>query len=272
MREARQCRTSIRTSPCWPCGSWAPSPARWFRLAYMMPKSAREAGGAGDCLACLSGLVFRWPGWRGAGAMDGGVSELLSPSEILLTGSGGGQHDGLVGARGAGADCRADGAGTRQGIGPPADCDQHQNQITKGQPMAAKALPGWLAQACRSGSGRCERRRQVFFWLMPACFGAVDLGRDVIEPGGPFAASLKRRGAGDVRMLYQHDPDQPIGRWLSIRRGRARTACRGQAVARRGPRPGSARIDEIRRALTGCRSASRQFAPAPRPRAECAGS
>tara|TARA_R110002020_G_scaffold18931_2_gene65434 strand:+ start:92 stop:1996 length:1905 start_codon:yes stop_codon:yes gene_type:complete len=47
-------------------------------------------------------------------------------------------------------------------------------------------------------------------------FGAVDLGRDVIEPGA-FAASLKRRGAGDVRMLFQHDPDQPIGRWLSIR-------------------------------------------------------
>jgi len=47
-------------------------------------------------------------------------------------------------------------------------------------------------------------------------FGAVDLGRDVIEPGA-FAASLKRRGAGDVRMLYQHDPDQPIGRWMSIR-------------------------------------------------------
>jgi HK97 family phage major capsid protein/HK97 family phage prohead protease len=47
-------------------------------------------------------------------------------------------------------------------------------------------------------------------------FGAVDLGRDVIEPGA-FKASLKRRGAGDVRMLYQHDPDQPIGRWLSIR-------------------------------------------------------
>lgn len=47
-------------------------------------------------------------------------------------------------------------------------------------------------------------------------FGAVDLGRDVIEPGA-FTASLKRRGAADVRMLYQHDPDQPIGRWLSIR-------------------------------------------------------
>jgi len=47
-------------------------------------------------------------------------------------------------------------------------------------------------------------------------FGAIDLGRDVIEPGA-FTASLKRRGAADVRMLFQHDPDQPIGRWLSIR-------------------------------------------------------
>lgn len=47
-------------------------------------------------------------------------------------------------------------------------------------------------------------------------FGAVDLGRDVIEPGA-FAGSLKRRSASEVRMLYQHDPDQPIGRWISIR-------------------------------------------------------
>ncbi|WP_420408892.1 HK97 family phage prohead protease [Hoeflea sp.] len=47
-------------------------------------------------------------------------------------------------------------------------------------------------------------------------FGAIDLGRDVIEPGA-FKASLRQRGPGDVRMLYQHDPDQPIGRWLSIR-------------------------------------------------------
>ena len=40
-------------------------------LAYMMPKSAREAAGAGDCRRAL-GPGFRWPGWRGAGAMDGG--------------------------------------------------------------------------------------------------------------------------------------------------------------------------------------------------------
>jgi HK97 family phage prohead protease len=46
-------------------------------------------------------------------------------------------------------------------------------------------------------------------------FGVADLGRDVVVPGA-FAETLARRGAGGVRMLWQHDPGQPIGRWLSI--------------------------------------------------------
>lgn len=49
-----------------------------------------------------------------------------------------------------------------------------------------------------------------------AClFGQVDLGRDVIEPGA-FRRSLAGQGDGDVKMLYQHDPHQPIGLWNSI--------------------------------------------------------
>jgi HK97 family phage prohead protease len=47
-------------------------------------------------------------------------------------------------------------------------------------------------------------------------FGKVDLGKDVVEAGA-FAASLKRRGAGGIRMLYQHDPAEPIGAWTEIR-------------------------------------------------------
>jgi uncharacterized protein len=47
-------------------------------------------------------------------------------------------------------------------------------------------------------------------------FGQADLGRDVVERGA-FAASLRRRGAAGIRMLFQHDPAQPIGRWLTIR-------------------------------------------------------
>ncbi|MGA0595518.1 HK97 family phage prohead protease [Enterovirga sp. CN4-39] len=47
-------------------------------------------------------------------------------------------------------------------------------------------------------------------------FGISDLGRDVVERGA-FRDSLARRGAGGVRMLWQHDPGEPVGTWLSIR-------------------------------------------------------
>lgn len=47
-------------------------------------------------------------------------------------------------------------------------------------------------------------------------FGEVDLGRDTIEPGA-FSKSLKTRGAAGVRMLFQHDPAEPIGTWKVIR-------------------------------------------------------
>jgi HK97 family phage prohead protease len=47
-------------------------------------------------------------------------------------------------------------------------------------------------------------------------FGEVDLGRDAIERGA-FAASIYKRGAGGVRMLFQHDPAEVIGRWTVLR-------------------------------------------------------
>ncbi len=47
-------------------------------------------------------------------------------------------------------------------------------------------------------------------------FGEADLGKDVMERGA-FSASLKIRGAGGVRMLFQHDPAEPIGVWTELR-------------------------------------------------------
>ena len=55
-----------------------------------------------------------------------------------------------------------------------------------------------------------------FFAGYASLFGAVDLGRDVIERGA-FAASLQARGPARVRMLFQHDPAEPIGAWSVIR-------------------------------------------------------
>lgn len=49
-----------------------------------------------------------------------------------------------------------------------------------------------------------------------AClFGVTDLGRDMVLPGA-FTHSLARLGAGGVRMLYQHDPAEPIGIWTHM--------------------------------------------------------
>lgn len=46
-------------------------------------------------------------------------------------------------------------------------------------------------------------------------FERADLAGDVVAPGA-FAASLARRGVGGVRLLWQHDPREPIGTWLEI--------------------------------------------------------
>jgi uncharacterized protein len=47
-------------------------------------------------------------------------------------------------------------------------------------------------------------------------FGIVDMGRDAVERGA-FRRSLAAKGPRGVRMLFQHDPAQPIGTWTSIR-------------------------------------------------------
>lgn len=49
-------------------------------------------------------------------------------------------------------------------------------------------------------------------------FGATDQGGDIVASGA-YAASLQRLAAsgGRVKMLWQHDPAQPIGVWDEIR-------------------------------------------------------
>jgi Escherichia/Staphylococcus phage prohead protease len=58
-------------------------------------------------------------------------------------------------------------------------------------------------------------------------FGIADLGKDVVVPGA-FADSLAKRGVGNIRLLWQHDPAEPIGRWLSIAEDRRGLRVRGK--------------------------------------------
>jgi HK97 family phage prohead protease len=65
-------------------------------------------------------------------------------------------------------------------------------------------------------------------------FGLIDSGRDEVVPGA-FAASLMKRGASGVKMLWQHRAAEPIGQWTSIsedRRGLRVTGRLNLAVAR----------------------------------------
>lgn len=69
-------------------------------------------------------------------------------------------------------------------------------------------------------------------------FNKADLGRDVIEPGA-FARSIAARKAGGVRMLFQHDPNQPIGTWEVLREDARGLFVRGRLA------PGSERAGEV---------------------------
>ena len=58
-------------------------------------------------------------------------------------------------------------------------------------------------------------------------FGQPDLGRDVVASGA-FGDSLHRRGgAPGIRLLWQHDPSQPVGVWTHISQDRRGLYVRG---------------------------------------------
>jgi HK97 family phage prohead protease len=74
-------------------------------------------------------------------------------------------------------------------------------------------------------------------------FNRPDDGGDVVLPGA-FARSLAKRGAGRIRMLFQHDPKEPVGRWDVVREDGFGLWVEGRLV------PGVPRADALR-ALIG---------------------
>ncbi len=50
-----------------------------------------------------------------------------------------------------------------------------------------------------------------------ACiFDEPDQGGDIVKPGA-FRKSLAKKGVRGIRMLFQHDPKEPVGRLLDIK-------------------------------------------------------
>jgi HK97 family phage prohead protease len=62
-----------------------------------------------------------------------------------------------------------------------------------------------------------------------AVFNNEDLGRDVILSGA-FEKSLARRPAGKVKMLRQHDPEEPIGIWLDLGEDKRGLRAKGKLI------------------------------------------
>ena len=75
-----------------------------------------------------------------------------------------------------------------------------------------------------------------------SAFGLVDESGDVVMPGA-FSRSLARRGKGGVRMLFQHDPKEPVGTWEAIREDSFGLWVEGRLV------PGVPRADALRRLI-----------------------
>lgn len=85
----------------------------------------------------------------------------------------------------------------------------------------------WMYERKRASLSLESVKPDGVFEGYASLFGVADLGRDVVERGA-FNRSLERRGMKGVRMLFQHDPNQPIGTWLSIAEDRRGLAVRGR--------------------------------------------
>ena len=55
-------------------------------------------------------------------------------------------------------------------------------------------------------------------------FNREDMGGDMVFPGA-FRDSLARRGPTGIKLLFQHNPGEPIGIWHTLRRTRAASTC-----------------------------------------------
>jgi hypothetical protein len=72
---------------------------------------------------------------------------------------------------------------------------------------------GWETK--RANLAISQARETGVFEGYASLFGVVDSGGDLVAPGA-FAASLRRRGAAGVKMLWQHQASEPIGVWSEI--------------------------------------------------------
>lgn len=72
-------------------------------------------------------------------------------------------------------------------------------------------------------------------------FSRIDSGGDIVQPGA-FAKSLAKR-RGRIRLLFQHDPKEPVGIWEELREDAHGLFAAGRLV------PGVERADALRKLI-----------------------
>lgn len=92
---------------------------------------------------------------------------------------------------------------------------------------------------CPAALGSCEVKfaradlkavdKEGVFEGYASLFGKQDMGRDIVLPGA-FKASLAERGARGIKLLFQHDPAEPIGVWDEIVEDRRGLFVRGRLM------------------------------------------
>lgn len=97
----------------------------------------------------------------------------------------------------------------------------HSRRVTSRVPLRPVPIRRTAANETKdlpraAGGGLALPQEDGFFEGYASLFGVVDLGRDVVVPGA-FGDSLARRGPAGVRLLWQHDPNQPLGAWAMLR-------------------------------------------------------
>jgi len=84
------------------------------------------------------------------------------------------------------------------------DCSQASRRLSRG-PREVKFAGAPLAKVSADGA----------FEGYASLFGVVDLGRDRVAPGA-FRDCLARKGPAAIKLLWQHDPANPLGVWDEI--------------------------------------------------------
>ena len=111
-----------------------------------------------------------------------------------------------------------------------------------------------------AGAAACGLLRfgRVHWLCQPVRASATQSG-DVVMPGAFAGLAAGARAPTAIRMLFQHDPAEPVGTWIEMRENRRGPSRDGPPRSQCAARPRAALAARQPAASTDCRSASRRL-------------